>query len=784
MASNTSLTPKDTKINPLLAAALDYAALGIHVLPLHTPLFDAAGKCTGCTCEEYARSEENRKRLEAKGLGNTYDPHYVCPQPGKHARGDLVPNGVIGATTDPKKIRSWWKCCPEANVGMNCGASGLIALDADTYKEAYAGDLGALDKQTVTQLSGGGGEHYLYTMPEGKAYGNSKGNLEAGIDIRGNNGILVLAPSKHWTGKHYQFEAGYAPGEIAFAPMPEALRKRLDSTAGVGGKEAGPPDSAKVASNLDLVLRVLLKGNIAHGKPEEYGNGGRRVKLATCPFNPPDDPHKEDASAVVIIHADGEIIATCNHSRCKDRVRTEAGGRGWAMLKEIAGIPPVAHTNQNGASEPPEDDGYIPAEPPAAVDAPLAVKTKGKPKGEKVKRTGQAAELQTILQSMGYTFRLNEVSEQLEANGRPLHSGERADILTRLYDAGITNRTMSDDVIEAIAWRNRYHPVRDYLNGLTWDGTPRIIALGRHLRTDDPEINYQRDGAHLPVPAVWLYRWMIGAVARTLDDGLRRPDVPVLVWSGAQSIGKSSLAQWIASPLEEYFREGAINPESTEHQRALCETWIWEVGELGLTTRRADVEALKHFLTQDGATYRIPYAKHPVRKKAMSCFIGTINPDGAGFLSDTTGNRRFLVANVKSIDWGYRDLPVDQLWAEAVHIWRATPDAWQLAPEEVERRDVGNVEHMQSDWVTDAIQQLFTITPQDATGPVMTVHNIVRVLQEHGGKGYAPKALQMQTAAALGALGVIKLRNQRPTAYAGIEPKPGIYVPEGGAGGV
>ena len=146
------------------------------------------------------------------------------------------------------------------------------------------------------------------------------------------------------------------------------------------------------------------------------------------------------------------------------------------------------------------DSGYIPAEPPAAVDAPLAVKTKGKPKGEKVKRTGQAAELQGILQSMGYTFRLNEVSEQLEANGRPLHSGERADILTRLYDAGITNRTMSDDVIEAVAWRNRYHPVRDYLNGLQWDHVSRIVNFGRHLRTDDAPIVYNLSLIHISEP--------------------------------------------------------------------------------------------------------------------------------------------------------------------------------------------------------------------------------------------------------------------------------------------
>ncbi|MGV0975797.1 MAG: phage/plasmid primase, P4 family [Azonexus sp.] len=372
--TDNSLPPPADKINPLLTAALDYAARGIHVLPLHAPLFDADGKCRGCTCELYARSAKNRKRLETKGLGNTYDPRYVCPQPGKHAHGDLVPNGVIGATTDPEIIRSWWKKYPRANVGMNCGASGVIALDADTYKDSYTGDLSALDQETVTQLSGGGGTHLIYAMPDGATYGNSKGNLEAGIDIRGNNGILVLAPSVHWTGNYYQWETGYAPGEIPFAPMPEALRKRLDFAARTGGKEAGPPDSEAVARSVDLVQRVLLTGNIAHGNPEVYGGEGRRIKLATCPFNPPDDPHGADRSAVVIIHADGEIRATCNHSRCKDRISTEAGGKGWAMLREIAGAGTVAHANGNGETL--EDVDYFPAEPPPeSAEAPVTTPT-------------------------------------------------------------------------------------------------------------------------------------------------------------------------------------------------------------------------------------------------------------------------------------------------------------------------------------------------------------------------------------------------------------------------
>ena len=143
------------------------------------------------------------------------------------------------------------------------------------------------------------------------------------------------------------------------------------------------PDSEAVARSVDLVKRVLLTGNIGHGAPEAY-EGGARVKLALCPFNPPDNPHGEDGSAVVIIDAAGTIRATCNHNRCRQRIAA-SGGKGWAMLREMAGAGTVATANQNGTSEAPEvpwDDGFTTEPPPGAVTPTPAGKAKGKSKAK------------------------------------------------------------------------------------------------------------------------------------------------------------------------------------------------------------------------------------------------------------------------------------------------------------------------------------------------------------------------------------------------------------------
>jgi len=139
--------------------------------------------------------------------------------------------GVYHATTDLAQIKKWWTQWPSANIGLNCGNSGLIALDADQYKDIYDGDK-LLDKdqeETVTNLTGGGGTHLLYLMPEGKLYGNATKGLPSGIDVRGFGGYIVLPPSTHPTGNLYAWESGYGPHEIVPLPLPDFLCEIFDA---------------------------------------------------------------------------------------------------------------------------------------------------------------------------------------------------------------------------------------------------------------------------------------------------------------------------------------------------------------------------------------------------------------------------------------------------------------------------------------------------------------------------------------------------------------------------
>ena len=185
--------------NRLMRSALWYAKHGWFVLPLHTPLFGDDGQRTGCTCEAW-----KRRKIHAE---------FVCETPGKHPR---ISDWEENATTDSDTIVEWWTRWPDANVGIAAGRSGLLVFDADSYKDTYEGGelLTFADEMTVTNLSGGGGAHLLYQMPEDTFYSNARGKLPKGIDIRGFGGQFVAPPSLHPSGNHYQWEGGYGPHEF------------------------------------------------------------------------------------------------------------------------------------------------------------------------------------------------------------------------------------------------------------------------------------------------------------------------------------------------------------------------------------------------------------------------------------------------------------------------------------------------------------------------------------------------------------------------------------------
>lgn len=366
---------------------------------------------------------------------------------------------------------------------------------------------------------------------------------------------------------------------------------------------------------------------------------------------------------------------------------------------------------------------------------------------------------------LGYTFRLNECGGILEINGKPHTDGLAAKIRSQMQDLGYVSTRRMEDAYYSHAYDERYHPVKDYLNSLVWDGKPHIATLAAHFEDiHAPIADYA--GVEHSVFHLWLKRWLIGAVAKVMEAA----ENIMLVLDSFQGGGKSSFARWLASGLPEYFLEESINPDDKDSYVRLIEKWIWEVGELGATTRRADVEALKQFISKRIVTVRRSYGRYDIHQAAMASLIGTVNNE-AGFLHDTTGNRRYLVVTLKHIDWDYAKRDVHQVWAEAVALYRAG-EPWRLAPSEQVIRDAINKDYETPDPIEDALQRYFLIDPQDSAHASnwMTAAEILDVLHQHGFR--KDKSTSMAVAGAALHLGLTKGKVRNERGYWGITENP------------
>jgi putative DNA primase/helicase len=232
--------------------------------------------------------------------------------------------------------------------------------------------------------------------------------------------------------------------------------------------------------------------------------------------------------------------------------------------------------------------------------------------------------------------------------------------------------------VRAVAERRRIHPIRDYLDGLAWDGTHRLGQwLATFLRAKGDRKYLERVGTY----------WMISAVARVFDPGVKADHV--LVLEGGQGAGKSTAFKVLAG---RWFADSAIDIGSKDAYLALRGRWIVEVAEFADVTRQ-DVGRVKAFLSSAVDSYRPPYGSAVVEVPRSCVFGASINPDGVGYLRDSTGSRRFWpVAVGAEVNLDELEAVRDQLWAEAVAAYRSGarwfpgPDDRELFADEAEAR--------------------------------------------------------------------------------------------------
>jgi predicted P-loop ATPase len=283
------------------------------------------------------------------------------------------------------------------------------------------------------------------------------------------------------------------------------------------------------------------------------------------------------------------------------------------------------------------------------------------------------------------SFRYNEFTGDGFVYGIPDYGPRMADpeygelylLLQRLYGFKIGREDLRD-IVRAQMRRNRFHPVRDYLDGLEWDGVERI---GEWL--------HAYAGAKMtPYIAAVGKIMLIAAARRIYEPGCKFDEMPI--FESPEGRLKSTALLILAG--EDNFSDHApFGLEPRQVIEVLRGKWIVECAELD-TMNKTEVTALKSFLSRREDRAALKYERETTAMARHCVFWGTTNEEN--YLASKTGNRRFWPIRIEMFDLDSLRRDRDQLWAEAVYHHRQgasirlPEQLWSSARAEQEEREV------------------------------------------------------------------------------------------------
>lgn len=284
------------------------------------------------------------------------------------------------------------------------------------------------------------------------------------------------------------------------------------------------------------------------------------------------------------------------------------------------------------------------------------------------------------VRELGSTIRWNDLAQRVEWGGRPLDEQDMVDIQIILESHQF--EAPKGDLLNCVirhAKRNKFHPVRDYLTGLRWDGKRRLDFWLQHC-LGAPSNDYTKAIGR---------RTLIAAVARAFTPGCKVDTV--LVIEGPQGLKKSSA---IAALFGEDWTAESVNlfDQHNKMVMAMMGAWVVELAEF-VAIQRRDQNTVKGMLSMRSDRVVLPYAKMASDHPRQCVFFGTINPEDFGYLTDRTGNRRYWFVRATKIDLDLIREKRDQIWAEAYAAYEAGERWWLegdeegLAAEQAEQRE-------------------------------------------------------------------------------------------------
>jgi hypothetical protein len=626
-----------------------------------------------------------------------------CSSPGKHPR---TRAGFKEATDDGIQIRRWWTRWPDTNIALATG-SGLAVFDIDGEEglhefEALVASQQPLLPTLVAQT--GRGYHLVFsTRPDSpEVRSSARGN----VHVRGEGGYIIVAPSSHISGNNYRWIK-----KNPVALLPDWLRQWsqgydiANKTAGRQGFDhLGPAPPYLQTNQASVTERASEALKTVYSASEEM-----RLKsaLSTIPADRY-EPWTQVGMALKDLgweRSDGTDIGLDLwidwSETCEAKFSYAACEAKWASFRRSGvTLGTVYHLAQqhgwNGGAPAPVGSPLVSDHGPGLNGTANGVHALPAAFGgqqpiffpdldDRKRPRPTCTNAGVAVQNLQIVCEKDQFHEKLLTGGHMIEqwAGDLTDEVIQMLRKTIRARFGFDpgeknvrDACVQLALENQFDPVLDYLDGLKWDGTPRLDSwMVRYMGSPDTELN--RIIGRLV---------LIAAVRRQRRPGTKFDQIVVL--ESKEGFGKSTAIEILAG-ADNFSDQSILNKQEREQQEAMCGVWLYEIADL-TGMRKADIEHIKAFASRTWDRARPAYGRFRVDRPRRTVFFATTNDDE--YLKSQTGNRRFWPVTVSRIDLIGLRRDRDQIWAEA-SVCEARGDSiglperlWHAASEEQNQR--------------------------------------------------------------------------------------------------